>query len=191
MDTLEQLAVINFLCASRNITDGDQQVLRYYWRLPTCVYFYKLKVYTWNQRFKYGITDILSTLILIQPGSWTIALGFISLYNVDTAWTEIFGTLCSTICHKRHYTKVWQIWHEGVFYKRVSWHKSAWNWKMFTLKKNAFQLWRHLTKMCFTCNIANFLNTFIQIIINCIVSQAFSYMCIATTLFLILLLVTH
>lgn len=55
------------MCACRNISDGDQQVLRYCRRWPTCVNFYKSKVYKWNQRFEYGRTDIWSTLISIHP----------------------------------------------------------------------------------------------------------------------------
>lgn len=45
----------------------------------------------------------------IQPASCTYWFRFIPLSELETVWTEIFGRKWSTIWHKWHYTKIWQI----------------------------------------------------------------------------------
>lgn len=68
-----------------------------------------------SQRFKYKRTDILSSSSpipppqkkIMQPVFCTYGFRFISLFKVETVWSEIFWPKWSTICHKRH-TKTWK-----------------------------------------------------------------------------------
>lgn len=103
--TLDHRVVFNFFVQARTSPMETKRSLKKPEMANMCLFFlYKSKVFIWNQRFKYGRTDSLSTLTPMQPGSCTYAFRFIFLSKVDTAWSEIFGQKCSTISQKRHYT---------------------------------------------------------------------------------------